>query len=136
MYHALLFIHVLAAFFLGAGALIYTAFVLRGPVNRETRLVAEILWGVGGLGVLAFGIWLALNRPEYELWDGWIIAALVLWVLMMGSGAQVSRGVGAAGEEASGDTAVALDRRTQFAHWARIVYVVALLVVMVWKPGA
>lgn len=132
MYHALLFFHVLATFFLGAGAVIYTAFVLGGPVNRPTRLVAEILWGVGGLGALAFGVWLALNRPEYELWDGWIIAALVLWVLTMGSGAQVSRGVEPAGD----DSSVAIDRRVMFAHWMRIVYVVALLVVMVWKPGA
>jgi uncharacterized membrane protein len=132
VYHALLFFHVLAAFFLGAGAVIYTAFVLGGPVNRPTRTVAEILWGVGGLGSLAFGVWLALNRPQYELWDGWIIAALVLWVLTMGFGARTSQGVQPAGD----DSAVAVDRRTRFAHWMRIVYVVALLAVMVWKPGA
>jgi hypothetical protein len=132
MYHALLFFHVLAAFFLGTGVVIYTAFVLGGPVNRPTRLVAEILWGVGGLGTLAFGIWLALNRPEYAIWDGWIIVALVLWVLAMGSGARTSRDVQAPGD----DSAVAVDRRTMFAHWMRVVYVVALLVVMVWKPGA
>ena len=132
MYHALLFFHVFAAFCLGAAALIYSAFVLGSPVNRATRLVAEILWGVGGLGVLAFGVWLAFNRPEYEIYDGWIIAALVLWVLMMGSGARASQGVKPAGD----DSAVAVDRRTAFAHWMRIVWFIALLVVMVWKPGA
>jgi uncharacterized membrane protein len=132
VYDALLFIHVLAAFFLAVGVVIYSAFVLGGPVNRPTRLVAEILWGVGGFGTLVFGIWLALNRPEYEIWDGWIIAALVLWVLATGSGAQASRGVHPVGD----DSAVAVDRRTQFAHWMRVLYVVALLVVMVWKPGA
>ena len=132
MYHALLFSNVLAAFFLAAAALIYSAFVLGSPVNRATRLVAEILWGVGGLGVLAFGVWLAFNRPEYEIYDGWIIAALVLWVLMMGSGARASQGVKPAGD----DSAVAVDRRTAFAHWMRIVWFTALLVVMIWKPGA
>jgi hypothetical protein len=132
MYHALLFSHVLAAFCLGAAALIYSSFVLGSPVNRATRLVAEILWGVGGLGVLAFGVWLAFNRPEYEIYDGWVIAALVLWVLMMGSGARASQGVKPAGD----DSAVAVDRRTAFAHWMRIVWFTALLVVMVWKPGA
>jgi hypothetical protein len=132
MYHALLFSHVLAAFCLGAAALIYSSFVLGSPVNRATRLVAEILWGVGGLGVLAFGVWLAFNRPEYEIYDGWVIAALVLWVLMMGSGARASQGVKPAGD----DSAVAIDRRTAFAHWMRIVWFTALLVVMVWKPGA
>jgi uncharacterized membrane protein len=132
VYHALLFFHVLAAFFLAVGVVIYSAFVLGGPVNRPTRLVAEILWGVGGFGTLALGIWLALNRPEYEIWDGWIIAALILWVLATGSGAQASRGVQPVGD----DSAVAVDRRTQIAHWMRVLYVVALLVVMVWKPGA
>jgi hypothetical protein len=132
MYHALLFFHVLAAFCLGTAALIYSAFVLGSPVNRTTRLVAEILWGVGGLGVLAFGVWLAFNRPQYEIYDGWIIAALVLWVLMMGAGARASRGVQPAGD----DSAAAIDRRTAFAHWMRIVWLVGLLVVMVWKPGA
>ena len=132
MYEALLFFHVLAAFFLATGVVIYSGFVLGGPVNRATRLVAEILWGVGGLGSLAFGIWLALNRPEDELWDGWIIAAFVLWVLTMGSGAQVSRSVQPAGD----DSAVSIDRRVMFAHWARVLYVVLFVVVMVWKPGA
>jgi hypothetical protein len=132
MYDALLFIHVLAAFFLAAAVVIYTAFVLGGPVNRSTRLVAEILWGVGGLGTLVFGIWLALNRPEYDFWDGWILAALVLWFLATGSGAQASRGVQPTGD----DSAVAIDRRTMIAHWMRVFWFTALLVVMVWKPGA
>jgi uncharacterized membrane protein len=132
VYHALLFLHVLAAFLLAAGIVIYSGFVLGGPVNRPTRLVAEIVWGVGGLGTLILGVWLAINRPEYEPWDGWIIAALVLWVLATGSGAQASRGVQPAGD----DSAVAIDRRTQFAHWMRVVWFVALLVVMIWKPGA
>ena len=110
----------------------YSAFALGSPVNRPTRLVAESLWGIGALGTIVFGIWLALNRPEYDLLDGWIIAALVLWVLAMGSGAQASRGMRAEGE----DAALAVDRRTLFAHWMRVLYVVLLLLVMVWKPGA
>jgi uncharacterized membrane protein len=122
----------LAAFFLVSGVVVYSAFALGSPVNRATRLVAESLWGIGALGTIVLGIWLALNRPEYDLLDGWIIAALVLWVLAMGSGAQASRGMQAEGE----DAAIAVDRRTLFAHWMRVVYVVLLLLVMVWKPGA
>jgi uncharacterized membrane protein len=132
VYHALLFFHMLAAFFLVSGVVVYSAFALGSPVNRATRLVAESLWGIGALGTIVLGIWLALNRPEYDLLDGWIIAALVLWVLAMGSGAQASRGMKAEGE----DAAIAVDRRTLFAHWMRVVYVVLLLLVMVWKPGA
>ena len=132
MYDALLFFHVLSAFFLAAGIVIYSSFALGGPVNRTTRLIAEILWGVGGLGTLVFGVWLALNRPEYEIYDGWIIAALVLWFLATGSGAQASRGMRPVGD----DSAVAIDRRTAIAHWMRVFWFLALLVVMVWKPGA
>jgi hypothetical protein len=132
MYHSLLFFHVLAAFFLGSGLVMYSSFVLGGPVTRPTRTVAEILWGVGALGTIVFGIWLALNRPEYEIWDGWVIAALVLWVAAMGSGARASQGV----QPGADGSAVAIDRRTLIAHWMRVVYVVLLLLVMVWKPGA
>jgi uncharacterized membrane protein len=132
MYHTLLTIHLFAAFALAIGIVVYSAFVLGSPVNRATRLVAEITWGLGGLGTLVFGVWLALYLDAYKLYDGWIIAALVLWVLATGSGARASRGVQPAGD----DSPVAIDRRTAFAHWMRTVYFVALLVVMVWKPGA
>jgi hypothetical protein len=132
VYHALLFLHVLSAFFLVSGVVMYSAFALGSPVNRATRFIAEFLWGLGGFGTIILGIWLALNRPEYDLLDGWIIAALVLWVLAFGAGARASQGMRAEG----GDAALALDRRTLFAHWMRVLYVVLLLLVMVWKPGA
>ena len=128
----MLFFHVLAAFFLAGAVVIYSAFVLGSPVNRGTRLVAEIMWGLGGLGTLVLGIWLAIYLDAYKIYDGWIIAAFVLWVLATGSGAQVSRKVQPAGD----DSAVTIDRRTAIAHWMRTLYFVALLVVMVWKPGA
>ena len=28
---------------------------------------------------LVFGIWLAIDLDAYQLWDGWILASLVLW---------------------------------------------------------
>jgi hypothetical protein len=131
MYEALLFSHVLAAFFLAMGVVIYSGFVLGGPVNRATRLVGEILWGVGGLGTLVLGIWLALNRPEYEIWDGWIIGAIVLWLAATGTGQPVSMAFQPRGD----DSAIAVDQRITLMHWLRTLLVVALLVVMVWKPG-
>ena len=109
MYHALLFLHVLSAFFLAAGIVIYSSFALGGPVTRTSKVIAEVLWGVGGLGTLVFGVWLALNRPEYEIYDGWIIAAIVIWFLATGSGARASRGVQPTGD----DTPVAVDGRTK-----------------------
>jgi uncharacterized membrane protein len=132
MYDTLIFLHVLTAFFLGAAVVMFSSFVLGGPLDRPNKLVAEILWGVGSVGTLVFGIWLALNRPEYEIWDGWIIAALVLWVLANGAGARASRDLKPTGD----GSAITIDRRVAFAHWMRVLWVVLLLLVMVWKPGA
>jgi hypothetical protein len=132
MYHALLFLHVLAAFLMAAGIVILSSFVLGGPITRPSKLIAEILWGVGGVGTLVFGVWLALNRPEYEIWDGWIIAALVLWVIANGAGARASRDL----QPTADGSAIVVDRRVAFAHWMRVFWVVLLLIDMVWKPGA
>jgi len=132
MYHALLFLHVLSAFLMVAGVVIFSAFVLGSPVTRPLKLSAEILWGVGGVGTIVFGIWLALNRPQYEIWDGWIIAAVVLWVLANGAGAQVSRTI----KPNADGSPLTLERRAKFSHWMRVLWVVLLLVDMVWKPWA
>ena len=102
MYHALLFFHVLSAFFLAAGdGGLPSSFALGGPVNRTTRLIAEILWGIGDLGTLVFGVWLALKSRESDLYDGWIIAALVTWFLATGSGAQADRGMQPMGDDSA-----------------------------------
>jgi hypothetical protein len=130
MYETLLFFHVLAAFFLGSGVVMYSGFVLGGPVNRVARGSAEALWGIGLLGTIVFGSWLALD--EYDILDGWIIAAVVLWILASGAGVQVSRKVQPAGN----DSSIPLDRRIAFSHWARVLWVTLLLIDMVWKPGA
>ena len=44
--------------------------------------VGDVLVAVGSIGVLIFGIWLAIDVDGYEVWDGWVIAALVLWLVM------------------------------------------------------
>ena len=132
MTETLLFLHVLAAFFIVAGVVVYSAFVLGGPVNRLARTTGEVLWGVGGLGTLVLGIWLALDIDGYEIWDGWIIAAILLWVLATGAGSGVSRSV----QPRDDDSAVALPTAVVAAHWARTLLVIALLVVMIYKPGA
>ena len=132
MYHALLFLHVLSAFLMVGGVVMYSAFVLGSPVTRPLKLTAEILWGVGGVGTIVFGIWLALNRPQYEIYDGWIIAAVVLWILANGAGAQVSRAI----QPNADGSPLTLERRTKFSHWMRVLWVFLLLIDMVWKPWA
>ena len=60
--------------------------------------------GIGGVGTLVFGIWLAVSLDAYELWDGWVIAAIVLWAVAGGAGQR-------AGVEYERAVAHARDRR-------------------------
>jgi len=132
MYDTLLFFHVLSAFLLGMGVVIYSSFVLGSPVNGPTRLVGEIAWGLGGLGTLALGIWLALYLDAYKITDGWIITAIILWLAATGTGQPVSVAFRPRGD----DSPIAAEQRVLMLHWVRTLLVVGLLVVMVWKPGA
>jgi hypothetical protein len=128
VYEWLLFFHVLAAFLLVSGLAAYGVLLLEGGGDVVRRVLARpagALWNVGGLGVLVFGIWLALNVDGYEIWDGWIIAAIVLWLVASGAGGQLERSV----------------REGAFASTRRLYVVMALatlalLIVMIWKPGA
>ena len=128
LYETLLFLHLLAAFMLVAGLAAYGVLVL-GPagdaVQRALARPALALWNVGGIGGLVFGVWLALNVDGYELWDGWIIAAIVLWLIASGAGGRLTRGV----REGSVDGATMLLAVMSLAT-------LALLVDMVFKPGA
>ncbi len=93
LYEWLLFLHVLAAFLLVAGLVAYGALVLGNGGDAARRALAPpalALWNVGGLGVLVFGVWLALEVDGYELWDGWIIAAIVLWLIASGAGGRLA----------------------------------------------
>jgi hypothetical protein len=125
MYDWLLFLHVLAAFLLAVTVVTYTAVALGGPAAGRTLFVADRCWDVGGLGTLVLGIWLALYLDAYEIWDGWIIGAIVLWVVATGLGETVRRRL------AEGETAA-----VSTMHWLRTIAVLGLLVLMIWKPGA
>ena len=101
----------------------------------------------GMAGTLLFGVWLAISRDEYQLWDGWIIAAFVLWAIGGFLGQKSGEGYQAGGElaaklEAEGTTsstelteAFGASRAFWF-HIATLAVVLGIIVVMIWKPGA
>ena len=91
MYDWLLFLHVLSAFALFATVVVFSAFALGMAADSRLLAVGNGLWNVGGLGTLVLGIWLALYLDNYEIWDGWIITALVLFAIAteLGRRAQV-----------------------------------------------
>jgi hypothetical protein len=140
VYDWLLFSHLLAAFLLSVTALTYSAVALGAPAGGRTLFVADRCWDVGGLGTLILGVWLALYLDQYEIWDGWIIGAIVLWLVATGLGESVRRRLADAepGAPAAGGVAapVVVESRVALMHWLRTLAVVGLLVLMIWKPGA
>jgi hypothetical protein len=132
LYEWLLFLHVLAAFLLVSGLVAYSVLLLGGGsavVSRALGPPALALWNVGGLGVLVFGVWLALEVDGYELWDGWIIAAIVFWFVASAAGGRLGAGV------REGASLKGVDRaRVLLAVMA--LATLALLLDMIFKPGA
>ena len=105
--------------------------------------------GVGAGGTIVLGIWLAFSYGGYDIWDGWIIAALVLWLVAAAIGAAARatstwRGCArpqelqAAGQTGPSAELLALNRTSKGAPHARCRSVVVLLILidMIWKPGA
>src|SRR6476661_3709355 len=97
-YSTLLFLHVTSAFTMvtAAGLFLAIALAQRSERHSATALrlapVAGILFPVGGLLAIVFGVWLALHDSQYSLGDGWIIAAIVLWVIGSAIGGRIASG--------------------------------------------
>jgi hypothetical protein len=134
VYDALLFLHVLMAFAIVATVVIFSAFALGLAADSRVLAVGNALWAVGGLGTLVFGIWLALYVENYEIWDGWILGAIVLWAIATELGRRAQVGYTAAA--APGGDATGRAGQATLMHWLRSLAVLALLIVMVYKPGA
>jgi hypothetical protein len=132
LYEWLLLLHVLAAFLLVSGIVSYAVIVLGGPGDGPRHALgapAVAMWNVGGLGVLILGIWLAIEVDAYEVWDGWIIAAVVLWFVASAAGGPLARGVREPPGALPADRARVLLAVMAFAT-------AALLADMILKPGA
>jgi hypothetical protein len=124
-YEWLLFLHLIGAFAAVGSAVVFSVLLLGADRVAVTQLtfLARRLWDVGGLLTLVFGIWLALD--DYSIGDGWILSALVLWAIAAGAGIRL----GMAMEDGGGE-------RVRPLYAVMTIAVVALLVVMIYKPGA
>jgi hypothetical protein len=124
-YEWLLFLHLIGAFAAVGSAVVFSVLLLGADRVAGTQLtfLARRLWDVGGLLTLVFGIWLALD--DYSIGDGWILTALVLWAIAAGAGIRL----GMAMEDGGG-------QRVRPLYAVMTIAVVALLVVMIYKPGA
>jgi predicted outer membrane lipoprotein len=149
-YDWMLALHLVAVFAIASALVLYSALVVTG--RRMTTLeqtqtlfrVAPVggpLIGAGMGLALAFGIVLALKSSDFEIWDGWIIAAIVLWAVL----AEVGRrsGVYYTGVQKlaeSGNETEVLGRlrasKGALLHVATVAIFVLLLLDMLFKPGA
>jgi uncharacterized membrane protein len=151
----LLGFHLVGAFLFVSGAV--AVGVLHALATRQERPsdVAFLLGltrpavaavGVGALATLAFGAWL-VHHAGFAWGDGWISAALVLWiasVVLGGIGGRSARHtrylaerLAAAGDEPSEELHRALvDPTARALNYASFLAVVAVLALMIWKPGA
>jgi uncharacterized membrane protein len=153
----LIALHVLSAFAWISALVVYTVVIVAGwrltvpsDVLRMFRIsrVGDALIAVGMLGTIVFGIWLALDVDGYEIWDGWIIAALVLWLVAGAIGGRVGKVYEAARDRARALVDEGRDApspelgamlRTQrgvVLQILMIAVVLAILVIMIYKPGA
>jgi hypothetical protein len=128
LYDWLLFLHVLGAFAAVASVVVFTVLLLAGESTPGALRLAGLgrrLWDAGGGVALVLGVWLALHVKGYDLLDGWILAAFVLWAVAAGSSVRLA---GAYGEPG--------DRRPLLLWAVMTLAVVALLADMIFKPGA
>jgi len=124
-YEWLLFLHLIGAFATMGSVVVFSMLTLGGDriAGPQLTFLGRRLFEVGAPLTLVFGVWLALD--DYDILDGWILAALVLWVVAGGTGSRLGEAYGAG----KGDGA-----RRQYAVMS--LATLALLFVMIFKPGA
>ena len=157
-YDWLLFLHVATAFALVAALVVFWIIAVAGRntdrPSESLRLFsiarpANILVVVGTMGTLIFGIWLAIDSDAYKVWDGWVLLAIALWVVSAGTGQRGGQTYAEAqklaaqlaadgrGDEPSAELRVRLqDRRAMWLNIVSSAAVLAILIVMIYKPGA
>ena len=152
-----LVVHVLSAFAYVAGLVLFWVLVVavrRVDTPEETlRMepivkVGNVAVGIGAVGTIVVGVYLAFAVDSYAIWDGWIIAALVLWAVAGGLGQRTgvaymqgmnkAKELDAAGKTGPDQELLALNR-TQTGLLLQTLASLAVLLIlvdMIFKPGA
>ena len=153
----ILALHVLSATAFVAGIVLFWVLIVgvrrTGTPEDTIRMgsldtLAETAIAVGSTGTIVLGIWLALSVGGYDLLDGWIIAAIVLWVITapLGQRANVAyapsaskaRELQAVGQTGPSAELRALNRNSTgvLMHSLLTAVVLLILIDMISKPGA
>ncbi len=154
-YDWLLFLHMTGAFLVVGGAVMAGVFnlaALRSERPSEIVLLfrfARLAVGAIGVGMvltLGFGLWL-VHHVGYGWGQTWIVLALVLWVLSNALGGiggkhekqvrELAERLAAEGDVASPQLSARLrDPVWLTLSWGSGIVVIAILALMIWKPGA
>jgi uncharacterized membrane protein len=155
-YHWLLVFHMAGAFMVLGGAMMAGIFNI-AALRRERPSEIVILFRLtryavtaitaGMVVALAFGIWLIADLDFVKWSNTWVIVALVLWIVanaLGGAGGGRDKRTRALAEQlaAQGDVpspelrARLRDPLTLALSWGSGLAVVAILALMIWKPGA
>jgi uncharacterized membrane protein len=150
-------LHVLSAFSYVAGMILFWVLIVavrRADTPEGTiRLapatkVGNAAVGIGAGGTILLGIWLAFSVGNYDIWDFWIIAALVLWIVAAALGRRTGEaymeGMNKAQElQTGGQTGpnaelLALNQTSNGVVLHALASLVVLLIIidMIWKPFA
>jgi hypothetical protein len=153
----MLALHVLSAFALITGMILFWVLIVAGrridtpadtlrlgPVAR----VGNATIAIGLVGTIVLGIYLAFALDGYAIWDGWILAAIVLWFIAAAvgrrTGVEYMQGpkkaieLQEAGQTGPNAELLALNRTSRGVLLHTVTSLLALLIIidMIWKPGA
>jgi hypothetical protein len=131
MTDTLLFLHLLSAAALFTAIVAFSAVALGARIELGTFRIFLTLFHIGLVGVVVFGLALAIDIDGYHPWDGWILIALGLWLAAGATGDKFA----AAYKEAGGERS-AISPDVVRTHWIHVAVVVLLLADMIWKPWA
>jgi uncharacterized membrane protein len=150
-------LHVVSAFvFVGGVAFFWVLLVaVRQADTPEGTLrlvplarVADATVAVGAMGTIVLGIWLAFSVGGYDIWDAWIVAAIVLWFVITAFGRRLSAAQEARvkkarelqeGRQTGPSSELVALNRTSSAIVVQVLASAVLLLIlidMIWKPDA
>ena len=156
-YSWLLFIHITGAFLLVGGVVVAGTFNLAAQTRQRPSEIA-LLYGLtrfavipivlGAFITLVFGLWLVGEAPAgYHFTQGWVIAAIVLWVIGNAAGEsggrrdrlthELAAELAEKGDQPSAELKARMrDPRSLALSYGSGLVILLMLALMIWKPGA
>jgi hypothetical protein len=149
----MLALHLLAAFMVASALVLFSVLVFNGrrmTTLEQTRTLFRVapvgnVLITAGLGlVLLFGVILALDSDRFNIWDGWVIAAIILFAIFGAVGQRagvyytdVQKLAEEPGNANEAEVLARLKASTGVKlHYASVALFLLIALDMIFKPGA